>query len=75
MRDTMNACDDYVRDEKGSAVATEMKGFQYVAHFVGGYVADVVLKSGRKALSAEEIAMVVERALDALRGREIEPRT
>jgi hypothetical protein len=52
-----------------------MKGFQFVAHYVGGYVADVVLKSGRKEFSAEEIATVVERALDTLRGREGETET
>ena len=54
---------------------TEIKGFEYVAHYVGGYVTDVVLRSGRKRLSAEEIAMIVEQALDTLRGREAEPET
>jgi len=57
----------------GRAVPAEIKGFEYVAHYVGGYVTDVVLRSGRKKLSAEEIALIVERALDALRGRESEP--
>lgn len=52
---------------------TEIKGFEYVAHYVGGYVTDVVLTSGRKKLSPEEIAMIVEQALDTLRGREAEP--
>jgi hypothetical protein len=60
---------------KGRPAPTELKGFEFVAHYVGGYVADVVLESGRKALTAEEIAAVVERALDSLRGRECEAET
>ena len=49
---------------------TDLKRFEFIAYFVGAYVADVVLKSGRKELSPEEIAMVVDRALDNLRGRD-----
>ena len=49
---------------------TDLKRFEFIAYFVGAYVADVVLKSGRKDMSAEEIAMIVERALDNLRGRD-----
>jgi len=38
----------------------------FIAYFVGAYVADVVLKSGRKSMSPEEIAMIVDRALENL---------
>jgi hypothetical protein len=51
-------------------VPTDLKRFEFIAYFVGAYVADVVLKSGRKDVSAEEIAVIVERALDNLRGRD-----
>ena len=61
--------------EAGCPMPTEIKGFEYVAYYVGGYVTDVVLRSGRKKLSPEEIAMIVERALDTLRGREAEAET
>jgi hypothetical protein len=49
---------------------TDLKRFEFIAYFVGAYVADVVLKSGRKKMSPEEIAMIVDRALDNLRGRD-----
>ncbi|HYX75807.1 MAG TPA: hypothetical protein VE757_01405 [Gaiellaceae bacterium] len=47
---------------------SDLKRFEFIAYFVGAYVADVVLKSGRKEMSPEEIAMIVDRALDTLRG-------
>jgi hypothetical protein len=54
----------------GASVPTDLKRFEFIAYFVGAYVADVVLKSRRKDMSPEEIAMIVDRALDNLRGRD-----
>ena len=54
----------------GAPVPTDLKRFEFIAYFVGGYVADVVLTSHRKVVSPEEIAMIVDRALDNLRGRD-----
>ena len=50
---------------------TDLKRFEFIAYFVGAYVADVVLKSRRKDMSPEDIAMIVDRALDNLRGRDL----
>lgn len=54
----------------GLRVPRELKRFEFIAYFVGAYVADVVLKSGRKTISPEEVAVIVDRALDNLRGRD-----
>ena len=48
----------------------DLKRFEYIAYFVGAYVADVVFKSGRNEMSPEEIAVIVDRALDNLKGRD-----
>jgi hypothetical protein len=55
-------------------VGNELKRFEFIAYFVGAYVADVIFKSGREEMSPEEIAMIVDRALDNLRGRDGEAR-
>jgi hypothetical protein len=51
-------------------VPADLKRFEFIAYFVGAYVADVVIKSGRRDMSPEEIVMIVDRALDSLRGRD-----
>jgi hypothetical protein len=51
-------------------VPADLKRFEFIAYFVGAYVADVIFKSGRNEMSPEEIAMIVDRALDNLRGRD-----
>jgi hypothetical protein len=54
----------------GAPVPNDLKHFEFIAYFVGAYVADVVFKSGRKEMFPEEIAMIVDRALDNLKGRD-----
>jgi hypothetical protein len=55
----------------GASLPNELKRFEFIAYFVGAYVADVVFKSGRTEMSPEEIAMIVDRALDNLKGRDV----